>query len=552
MRATISCKGVIAAAGLVAALVLAAPAAATTYNVSTTSQLESALNAANANSGLDTIVMAPGTYVTGTDLEVMDDLIVQGDPGAPTIVDGNGTFAVWDIGEAVSATLQTMTIRNADIGIDSFGPLDVSRVTITAINSAAVELDRAASQITNSTISNNPGTGIDQESCRALALTNVTIAGNAGGGINVGCGAVSAFDTIIAGNTPSDCIGTLGSQGGSSVASLDSDGSCGVNITADPRLGPLASNGGPTQTRELFADSPAIDAGAAGCPAADQRGVARVGACDIGAYELDPSHSDGNSATVGPGGTVTTGSDATSSDPIETSVTTPTGGQVSIEESAGGSFSLGSWHVQISAPPATAANPLKIVFLVDSTLVPAGGVAAIPISKNGTLVAECPGSTTASPDPCVSNRTLLANGDAQITVLTSTASDWTFSGSTPPPPAGPVKVRGHGELGAGHSKKTFRVSANSTKHGPRGSVDYRDGSVKPVLKLKAKSISSISCSAGHAVIKGTGEVNGQPVDFTIDVFDGGKKSQDDTFAISWPSYSASGPLSHGAIEVAGC
>src|SRR5262249_34515774 len=42
----------------------------------------------------------------------------------------------------------------------------------------------------------------------------------------------------------------------------------------DPKLGPLASNGGPTMTHALLAGSPALDAGG-GCSATDQRGTAR-------------------------------------------------------------------------------------------------------------------------------------------------------------------------------------------------------------------------------------------------------------------------------------
>lgn len=56
----------------------------------------------------------------------------------------------------------------------------------------------------------------------------------------------------------------------------------------DPKLGPLADNGGPTPTLALLPGSPAIDAGnPPEAPAADQRGVPRpVGkACDIGAFE---------------------------------------------------------------------------------------------------------------------------------------------------------------------------------------------------------------------------------------------------------------------------
>jgi hypothetical protein len=60
-------------------------------------------------------------------------------------------------------------------------------------------------------------------------------------------------------------------------------------LFADPLLGALADNGGPTQTRALSSGSPAIDAGNnSACPAADQRGILRPqgGGCDIGAYEL--------------------------------------------------------------------------------------------------------------------------------------------------------------------------------------------------------------------------------------------------------------------------
>ncbi len=57
-------------------------------------------------------------------------------------------------------------------------------------------------------------------------------------------------------------------------------------IYADPLLGSLGDNGGPTQTMPLLAGSPAIDAAnPAACPVLDQRGYSRSGACDIGPYE---------------------------------------------------------------------------------------------------------------------------------------------------------------------------------------------------------------------------------------------------------------------------
>lgn len=60
-------------------------------------------------------------------------------------------------------------------------------------------------------------------------------------------------------------------------------------LFADPLLGPLADNGGPTRTLLPAAGSPAINAGGAtACPGLDQRGVLRPqgAACDIGAAEV--------------------------------------------------------------------------------------------------------------------------------------------------------------------------------------------------------------------------------------------------------------------------
>jgi hypothetical protein len=75
----------------------------------------------------------------------------------------------------------------------------------------------------------------------------------------------------------------------------------------DPKLGPLANNGGPTQTRLPQTGSPLIDAiptgscqadGASGITA-DQRGVSRPQGpgCDIGAVEVEVA---GPAAPVAP------------------------------------------------------------------------------------------------------------------------------------------------------------------------------------------------------------------------------------------------------------
>ena len=131
------------------------------------------------------------------------------------------------------------------------------------------------------------------------ALTNVTIAGNSaygafplGGNLrNAGQpGAVSVFNTIIAGGSPTNC-------GSNSILSLGhnlgSDASCLLTGTADlsgtaALLGPFQDNGGPTFSLMPSMVSPAVNNGSnIGCPVDDQRHVARPqqGTCDMGAVE---------------------------------------------------------------------------------------------------------------------------------------------------------------------------------------------------------------------------------------------------------------------------
>ena len=103
------------------------------------------------------------------------------------------------------------------------------------------------------------------------------------GGIN---GSFNILNTIIAGNSKSDCVGTINSNGNNLLGSLNNCTVNGGGVTvADPKLGPLRNNGGPTQTHALLAGSPAIDGGnPSGCRdnagmllPTDQRGFAPTG-----------------------------------------------------------------------------------------------------------------------------------------------------------------------------------------------------------------------------------------------------------------------------------
>jgi len=172
---------------------------------------------------------------------------------------------------------------------------------------------RGRLDLTNSTVANNgaytSGGGIFANAGGHAAISFSTIArnradadgkfGGTTGGVHLRTTGVAVpatariANSILAlnvetGGAAADCggIGFLGT--GINLISTTNQGSCSDAppiVAANPLLGPLARNGGRTQTIALLPGSPAIGAAAAGkTPARDQRGVKRTDP-DLGAYE---------------------------------------------------------------------------------------------------------------------------------------------------------------------------------------------------------------------------------------------------------------------------
>jgi CSLREA domain-containing protein len=158
----------------------------------------------------------------------------------------------------------------------------------------------------------------------AMTLTNVTLSANAAGGSGgpgpggipfngggtgplgtlgtPGSGgsiyldtqfnpSITETGTLVSTGAPENCVGPI--TGAHDISFPEP--SCPHDVAGDPKLGPLGSYGGATDTIALQAGSAAINAlpsSAAGCPATDQRGVVRPqpagAACDVGAYEYAP------------------------------------------------------------------------------------------------------------------------------------------------------------------------------------------------------------------------------------------------------------------------
>ncbi len=272
----------------------------------------------------------------GTHLVIDKDLTIDGGGHAVT-VSGNNASRVFLV-RAATLVLQDLTVTqgNANVGggllisneagsaAATFSNVNFSGNTASDLGGGLANVGTATltnvtfsgntaseggglANITTATLTNvtfsgntaiNRGGGLDNAG--RVTLTNVTFSGNTasdGGGFYafVQAGFSSLTNTLLAGNTGGNCSGrTLLIQ--NLANNLDDGETCGFDTAygslsnTAPLLGVLGDYGGPTQTIPLLPGSPAIDGGTGatgGCPATDQRGVARPqeAACDIGAFE---------------------------------------------------------------------------------------------------------------------------------------------------------------------------------------------------------------------------------------------------------------------------
>jgi len=298
----------------------------TTTDSTDNSSLRACVIWSNANSGTDTITIPAGTYtltIAGTgedaaatgDLDITDDVIINGNAAAATIIDGNSLDRVFDILGA-DVTMTNLTIQGgnvtgdgAGILLDATASLTMTHSTIsgntTTANGSGIATAGGFIDLTNVTLSGNTadqGGGLD--CAGACTLTNVTVTRNMaptnGDGLRQHSGGTVTFvNSIVANNLSAGATECDGAAANliSNGYNIGSDTSCDFTSTGDqeitdPLLGVLQDNGGPTFTHAITASSPAVDTGDSSVCIGpdnntDQRGSARpVGvSCDVGAYE---------------------------------------------------------------------------------------------------------------------------------------------------------------------------------------------------------------------------------------------------------------------------
>src|SRR4051812_14555212 len=155
------------------------------------------------------------------------------------------------------------------------------------------------------------------------------------------------------------------------------------------------------------------------------------------------------SSVVTGGATVSTGNGVNAGDPLQSAVTSPVSGTVTIAQGVisasqsptGYTFLNQQVNITVTSADgaevtASASNPIRLRFTIDRSLIPAGqDYLTFQMFRNGVLIPDCLGQTAipaANLDPCIANREggAALNNNVRLTIISSHASHWNMGVST--------------------------------------------------------------------------------------------------------------------------
>jgi uncharacterized repeat protein (TIGR01451 family) len=383
---------------------------------------------------------AGGIILNRGNLTILDAVISGG-----TANNGGGIYSLEGILQVSDSTITGNIAANVGGGIINVGFSNAASAII--INSsiidnraqfaAGVQNQGADLLMTNCTVANNVATGSDPAGvaggldnvavgfATTATLVNCTFNGNRDSSIgtpqtsaiysgNFGTqSTVNLKNTILGGSAASTLPNLRVAAGGIIVSqgnNLSSDSGAGVLtgpgdlINLNPLLAIAGSYGGSTPTLAVLPGSPAINAGTVtGAPTTDQRGVARVGAVDIGAFEsrgFTLALTGGNNQSAGPG--------LAFANPLTATVTAVSPG----EPVQGGVVSF--------APPGAGASAS---LAPNPATIGAGGVASTTATANATVGAYNVAASSNGATPSLTYTLTNAGADLSIDDVTIAEGD---------------------------------------------------------------------------------------------------------------------------------
>jgi hypothetical protein len=217
----------------------------------------------------DSVADHAGGGIYGGDTLVLNETLISNNRAGSY---GGGIYSFFLV--ATNSAISNNKAGWTGGGIHGNANADLKNVTIynnSAYNGGGIFADAASTVLNNVTVSNNKAEAI-------------------GGGISVNDFAIIKLQNTILANNLSirspDCAGNVESQGYNIIKSISGctiAAQNGDQFNIDPQVGVFLPDPG---VLPLLVESPAIDGGnPATCLPTDQRGMARVGACDVGAYE---------------------------------------------------------------------------------------------------------------------------------------------------------------------------------------------------------------------------------------------------------------------------
>ena len=226
----------------------------------------------------------------------LEDITIEGPKDRGITISGGGKTRVletWGAGPYVLRNLAITGGSAASSPAIGGGGVDVVIENSSIYGNVATDENGGISALglsrvtlINSTVSGNSAAkpSLAIYATTKMLIINSTVAHNSGG-LSPSTTLVLR-NAILSNNEGRNCSSLNLTREGTNLSDDDTCGGPTEMVIADPKLGPLGDNGGPTPTHAIAAGSPAISVGTSCTVAVDQRYVLRDAQCDLGAYEF--------------------------------------------------------------------------------------------------------------------------------------------------------------------------------------------------------------------------------------------------------------------------